>query len=185
MQREARARVTLLPTVRHGKEKPLQHQRKGNAGLSFASFCCSLVRTSMDLCSCKWYRLHSTCRIFLYCFHTENLCKKDFGCTTADADQPNGNHEVCRWWSQGCNWKISYSIRNLYLGSNCYSVPTNCSSNNMFTLEFQLLGACICLGSGILPGNEGRMVCEIARLYQTNGPTSPVFCPNCCQCWML
>lgn len=38
------------------------------------------------------------------------------------------------------------------------SIPTNCSSNNMFTLEFQLLGVHICLGSGILPGNEGRIV---------------------------
>lgn len=38
--------MQLLPTVRHGKEKLLQHQRKGNAGLSFASFCCSLVLPS-------------------------------------------------------------------------------------------------------------------------------------------
>lgn len=37
-------------------------------------------------------------------------------------------------------------------------MPTNCSSNDMFTLEFQLLGVHISFGSGILPGNEGRMV---------------------------
>lgn len=37
-------------------------------------------------------------------------------------------------------------------------MSTNCSSNNMFTLEFQLLGVHICLESRILPGNEGRMV---------------------------
>lgn len=42
--------VWLLPTVRHGKEKPLWHQRKENAGLSFASFCCSLV-----LPSARWW----------------------------------------------------------------------------------------------------------------------------------
>lgn len=61
-------------------------------------------------------------------------------------------------------------------------MSTNCSSNDMFTLEFQLLGVRICLESRILPGNEGRMVWKIARLYQTNGPSSPVFCPNHCQC---
>jgi len=43
MQQGARGRVWLLPTVRHGKERPLQRQRKGNVGLSFASSCCSLV----------------------------------------------------------------------------------------------------------------------------------------------
>lgn len=37
-------------------------------------------------------------------------------------------------------------------------MPTNRSSNNMFTVEFQLLGVHISLRSGILLGNEGRMV---------------------------
>lgn len=37
-------------------------------------------------------------------------------------------------------------------------MSANCSSNNMFTLEFQLLGVHICLESRILPGNEGRTV---------------------------
>lgn len=38
--------MRLLPTLRCGKEKRLQRQRKGSAGLSFALFCCSLILPS-------------------------------------------------------------------------------------------------------------------------------------------
>lgn len=48
-----------------------------------------------------------TMRRFLYCFHTKSLCKGDFGCTCTDAVQLNDKHEVCRWWSQSYNRKIS------------------------------------------------------------------------------
>lgn len=76
-----------------------------------------------ELRNCKWCRLYPTFRRFLYCFHTKSLCKRDFGCTSTDADQLNDSCVVCRWWSQSHNRKISYSTRCLYLGSNCYSVP--------------------------------------------------------------
>lgn len=103
-------RLLQLSTVRHGKGKHQQQQEKE------VLFCASAPSWLLSFpllhhtgwvgkqCSCK---VQPPTRGFLYCFHTKSLCKRDFGCTCTDADQLNDNHEVCTWWLQNYNRKIS------------------------------------------------------------------------------
>lgn len=82
------------------KGKTSATAEKGNYILSVCSILIALLILLHPmgrvgkLCSCKGT---GTIRRFLYLFRMESLCKRDFGCTSTDADQLNDNHEVCRW----------------------------------------------------------------------------------------